>query len=291
MNQAQPRKVATSLPLRFSFLQFSFLLALGLIIGAWVFVLSRDSVQQHSFFSGETVRRGGNFIKDLFGIGSPLTPAFQKGTEWERTGRLAYQTLITSILAAAIAGAIALATFMFAASNVMIGELAPRAPLLWRALFFITRAFFILTRGIPELVWAMVVIFLLNPGILPAAVALGIHNAGILGKLAAEIVEGMDTRPLRNLQSSGAGKFQALLYGVLPEALPQFLTLLAYRWEVIIRTTIIVGFVAAGGLGTEFRLAMAQAKYTTVALLVMWNLILVVNVDIAAAGLRRLAKQ
>ena len=77
---------------------------------------------------------------------------------------------------------------------------------------------------------------------------------------------------------------------MLPEALPKFVTILCYRWEVIIRTTIVVGFVAAGGLGSDFRLAMSLFKFTEVALILFWYLLLVLFVDLAAARLRRLAQ-
>ena len=81
-----------------------------------------------------------------------------------------------------------------------------------------------------------------------------------------------------------------MVYGVLPQAMPRFVTYLFYRWEVIIRTAIVVGFVSAGGLGTEFRLSMSYFHFTNVSLLLAWYLILVLSVDIAAAFLRRLAR-
>jgi len=83
---------------------------------------------------------------------------------------------------------------------------------------------------------------------------------------------------------------QLLLYGVLPQALPHFMTYLLYRWEVVIRTTVVVGFVAAGGMGMEFRLSMSSFHYTTVALLLAVYLILVLSVDFASSQLRRLAR-
>ena len=90
--------------------------------------------------------------------------------------------------------------------------------------------------------------------------------------------------------SNSASNFQVVLYGVLPQALPQLLTYLLYRWEVIIRTTVVVGFVAAGGLGREFRLQMSYLHYDDVALLLICYLILVIGVDLVSAGLRRLAR-
>ena len=189
-----------------------------------------------------------------------------------------------------MAGGLALVTFMFGARNLMLGELAPYGSWLWRGLFLLVRGFFVGSRAIPELVFAMLIVFVFLPGIVPAALALGLHNAGILGKLASEVVEGLDPRPIRALRSAGASRLQIMLYGVLPQALPRFITYLFYRWEVIIRTTIVVGFVAAGGLGLEFRLSMSHFHYTTITLLLVWYLLLVVGVDLAATALRRLAR-
>ena len=181
-------------------------------------------------------------------------------------------------------------TFLPAARNVAFGELSGTPSLPGKALFFLLRGIFVFSRGVPELLWAMIIVFMLSPGILPGAIALAIHNYGIIGKLSAEVVENLDPRPARALRSAGAGKFQMLLYGILPQALPQFLTYLLYRWEVIIRTTIVVGFVAAGGLGHEFRLRMSWFQYDEITLLLIFYLLLVIFVDLSAAGLRRLAR-
>lgn len=287
--QPTPAPRTVSLP-RITFLRLSLLAAAVLVSLSWLYILGVDSSQSHSFFSAETWRRGVSFLKDLAGVGSPATPAFAQAQAWRDTGRLAYQTLAMAVLGIGIAGLVALATFMFGARTLMTGDLAPYGSSAWRVVHITTRAFFTLTRSVPELVWAMIAVFIFSPGILPGAIALGIHNAGILGKLSAEVVEGLDSRPIRALRSSGAGRFQVLLYGVLPQALPRFTTYLLYRWEVIIRTTIVVGFVAAGGLGQEFRLSMSHFHYTTVSLILIWYLILVLAVDTAAVLLRRLAR-
>ena len=81
-----------------------------------------------------------------------------------------------------------------------------------------------------------------------------------------------------------------LAYGIIPQAMPQFLTYLLYRWEVVIRTTVVVGFVSAGGLGREFRLSLSFFQYTDVALIILWYLILVVAVDLLSAFLRWLVR-
>ena len=102
--------------------------------------------------------------------------AFLQLGAWGRTGKLAYETLAMSVLAIGFAGVGALLTFLPAARNVAMGELAPthgRLPT-WKVLYFVLRVIFIFTRGIPELIWAMIIIFVLSPGILPGALALGI---------------------------------------------------------------------------------------------------------------------
>jgi phosphonate transport system permease protein len=274
---------------RLSVIRVSMVLALALIVASWVYVLGVDRIQTHSFISAETLGRFTGFMRDLLGLNSTRTPAFAQWDQWVRVGGLAYQTLIMSVLGIGFAGLVALATFMFGASNVMMGDLAPYGSWLWRGIFLVVRATFVFLRAIPELVWALLIVFIFSPGILPGALALGLHNAGILGKLASEIVEGLDPRPMQALRASGANRLQVLAYGVLPQALPRFTTYLFYRWEVIIRTTIVVGFVAAGGLGLEFRLAMSHFHYTTVTLLLMWYLLLVIGVDLLSAWLRKLS--
>ena len=249
MNQRRDFARTLSAPLargHTSFLTLSFVVGVALVIASWTYILQSDRLQSQGFFSLETIHRGWVFVRDLLGIGSSSSPAFARWSEWRQALRLAYDTLAMSVLGAGIAAIFALSTLIFGARNVMVGELAPYRSWLWRGIFFLVRGLFIFTRGIPELVWAMLIVFVLAPGILPGALALGIHNAGIIGKLASEVVEGLDARPIRALRSSGAGRIQVMLYGVLPEALPKFMTYLFYRWEVIIRTTIVVGFVAAG---------------------------------------------
>ena len=275
---------------RINFIRFSLGAILLLNVFSWVFVLTADGAQSHPFLSDETFNRFRSFVSELLGIGSSSTPAFLQWSEWRSTGHLAYDTLAMSVMAIGFAALFALVFFIFGARNMMVGEMAPYGSWVWHGVFFLVRGIFLLTRAIPELIWAMLIIFILSPGLLPGAVALGLHNMGVLGKLSSEIVESLDQRPIQALRSTGASRFQIMVYGVLPQAMPRFVTYLFYRWEVIIRTAIVVGFVSAGGLGTEFRLSMSYFHFTNVSLLLAWYLILVLSVDITTACLRRLAR-
>ena len=263
---------------------------LALATVSWWYILTNGDSGFADLFSLETWKGAASFIGDLTGRGAEGSPAFLQAGRWTETGRLAYQTLAMSVLAIGIAGTGVLLTFLPAARNVATGELAAYRWPVGKGLYFVVRGIFIISRGIPELIMAMIIIFFFSPGILPGAIALGLHNYGILGKLSAEVVENLDPRPARALRASGAGTFQILAYAILPQALPQFLTYLLYRWEVVIRTTIVVGFVSAGGLGREFRLSMSFFQYTDVALLLIWYVILVVFVDLVSMYLRRLGR-
>ena len=115
------------------------------------------------------------------------------------TGKLAYKTLVMSVLAMGMAGIAVLATFLRGARNVGNGDLGGASSPGWRLLYHLLRALFAVTRAAPELVWALLLVFFLSPGILPGAVALAIHNYGVLGKLSSEVVEVLDPAPARAL--------------------------------------------------------------------------------------------
>lgn len=273
-----------SLVRRRPFFVVSTLLLLALIAASWGRVLTEDG-SGPGLLSAEAWRRAWDFVGDLAGVGKPGRPAFAEWESWRGALRLAGDTLVMSVLAAGLAAAGALVTIPFAASN-----LAGRTSIAGRAVVAVTRGVYILTRAVPELVWALIIVFVFSPGILAGAVALAIHNFGVLGRLGAEIVEDIDPAPVESLRTSGAGRVQLLAYGVLPQVIPQFVTFLLYRWEVIIRTSVVVGLVAAAGLGYQFRLDLSFFRYTDVALLLMVYVLLVWAVDLASIGLRRLSR-
>jgi len=257
---------------------------------SWASILLDGDSGFSDLFDSGTWSNVWDFIGQLFGRGLDRTPAFLDLSSWREALRLSLDTLAMSVVAIGFAAIAVLLTFLPAARNVAFGELSGNRSLVGAAAFHVMRGVFVFTRGVPELLWAMLIVFVLSPGILPGALALGLHNYGLLGKLSAEVVEDIDPRPARALRAAGASNLQMLLYGVLPQVLPQFLTYMLYRWEVIIRTTIVVGFVAAGGLGREFRLSMSWFQYDKVMLLLMCYLLLVLGVDLIAAWLRRLAR-
>ncbi|HEX7063992.1 MAG TPA: ABC transporter permease subunit [Bacillales bacterium] len=274
-------------PIRqFGFVKFSFFLSLGLILFSWVFVIKVDGADLFALFSEKNLHSAIGFLKNMFGVGVE-NPAFTDAESWQNALYLTFKTLEMSIMAIGFAAIGMLFTVVPAARNAADGSLTLSRNWYGRLVFLIVRGIYVFTRAIPELIWAMMIIFIFQPGILPGAIALALHNFGILGKLCAEVIEDLDTRPIRGLASSGASKAQMLIYGVIPTVLPRFITYILYRWEVIIRTTIVVGFVGAGGLGRQFKLSMSFFHYTEITLFLICYIGLVVVADLVSAGLRK----
>jgi ABC-type phosphate/phosphonate transport system permease subunit len=260
-----------------------------LVVSSWTYLLVSEGVNPLAFLSANNLRLTMDFLGDLLGHGT-TDPAFGNPDFLYRAFELTVKTLKMSLMAIGLAGLGMLLTVLLGARTTADGSLTLSNSIPGKIAFYLIRWSYVLARGIPELFWAMFLLFLFTPGILPGALALAIHNYGILGKLCSEIIEDLDPRPIRSLRSSGAGLGQILIYGVLPVVTPQFLTYGLYRWEEIIRTTIVVGFVSAGGLGRQFNLSMGWFHYTEVTVYLVCYFVLVVTVDLISGGLRALAK-
>jgi phosphonate transport system permease protein len=150
-----------------------------------------------------------------------------------------------------------------------------------------TRAVLIVLRALPPPVWALLFLFVMAPGLLPGAMALGVYTLGILGRLMAESVENLERRPQQALQAAGASGAAVSVYAVVPAVAPRFVAFGLYRWEVTIRETVVVGVVGAGGLGLLLNDQLTSFDYaaslTTLAVVV----VLTALVDATSAGVRR----
>jgi phosphonate transport system permease protein len=108
-------------------------------------------------------------------------------------------------------------------------------------------------RAFPELILALFLIYVLGSSPVPAMIAVALHTAGALGKLFAEAAENIDVKPLEGLAASGASWGQRVRYGALPQVAPDWLSYFLLRLEINVRASAILGFVGAGGIGSELR--------------------------------------
>jgi phosphonate transport system permease protein len=149
-----------------------------------------------------------------------------------------------------------------------------------------SKALLAVLRTVPEIVWALIFVFVVGLGPFPGVLALGFHTGGVLGKLFGEVLEDVDPRPLEALQSTGASRLTIVLYGILPQALPQFVSYALYRWEVNIRAAAVMGFVGAGGLGQRIYVAISLFHEHQLLTLILTIYVMVTLVDALSAWLR-----
>ncbi|MEM9726142.1 MAG: phosphonate ABC transporter, permease protein PhnE [Pseudomonadota bacterium] len=108
-------------------------------------------------------------------------------------------------------------------------------------------------RGFPELIIALLLVFIFGGNALPAIIAIALHSAGALGKLFSEVLDNVDSRPVEGLEAVGAGWAQRIRYGALPQIAPNLLSYALLRLEINVRASAILGYVGAGGVGIELR--------------------------------------
>ncbi|WP_439529867.1 phosphonate ABC transporter, permease protein PhnE [Pannonibacter sp.] len=123
----------------------------------------------------------------------------------------------------------------------------------WPPLIPVTRRVMDVMRAFPELVIALFLIFLLGSSPIPAMIAVAFHTAGALGKLFSEVNENIDRKPIEGLKAVGGSWIQRIRFAVLPQVAPNYLSYFLLRLEINVRASAILGFVGAGGIGSELR--------------------------------------
>jgi len=204
------------------------------------------------------------------------------------------ETFAISFMGTLMAVVIALAIVFFASRNLiysgLLYELEPKQG--WKRAarmvpYLTAKSLLNVLRTIPEMVWALIFVFLVGLGPFPGVLALGAHTGGVLGKLFAEVLEDVDAQPIESLQATGANRLQILFYGIVPQVLPQFISYTLYRWEVNIRVAAVLGLVGAGGLGQRIHIAISLFLENQLLTLIIAIYILVTIVDYLSAYLRR----
>ncbi|MFP3383517.1 phosphonate ABC transporter, permease protein PhnE [Tritonibacter sp. SIMBA_163] len=184
-----------------------------------------------------------------------------------------------------IAGA---ATLLGAIFGILLSLLSTRGMAPWPALIPLFRRIMDICRAIPEIVIALVLIFLLGGGPVPAMIAIAVHTAGALGKLFSEVNENASLKPVEGLSSTGASWAQRMWLGVIPQVGPNYVSYALLRFEINIRASAILGFVGAGGIGYELKNSMSwgQGKYDEAAAIFVLLFATIVVVDQISGSVR-----
>jgi len=175
----------------------------------------------------------------------------------------------------------AVSTLVGALVAAFLAVLSTRGLARWPRLIGVFRRMMDMMRAVPEIVIALILIYILGNGPVPAMIAIAIHTAGALGKLFSEAAENADLKPVEGLASVGASWGQKIWLGVMPQVAPNWSSYALLRFEVNVRASAILGFVGSGGIGYDLKIAMqwGQGKYDQVIAIFLLLFLTIVVID------------
>jgi len=189
---------------------------------------------------------------------------------------LLLQTSQMAALATLLGAALALLLCFPASAN-----LAPN-----HATYFVFRRVLELFRSVPDLVYALILVWAFGVGPLAGILAIALHTVGALGKLFAEVVENADMGPWDGVRAAGGTWAQAVRYAILPQVAPNFLSYLLLRFEINVRGATVIGFVGAGGIGQELYTVISFNYYQEISAIVVLIILTVSLIDLLSERLR-----
>lgn len=178
-------------------------------------------------------------------------------------------------------------TFIAAIICIPFAFLGARNLIKVRPVTGVTKFILSVIRVFPEIVMALIFIKAVGPGSFSGVLALGIHSVGMLGKLFVEDIERLDFTSVEALKASGANKTKTLIFAVIPQILPSFLSLVLYRFELNLRSASILGLIGAGGIGTPLIFALQTRSWDRVGIILIGLVIMVAIVDLISGAIRK----
>lgn len=239
------------------------LVAAALFVQAWIVVQARP----------QDLVTGAHGMADI--VSRAMPPAFD---QFAPNLLPVLETIDLAIFGTVFGVLLAFPLAILAAANVTPG----------RPFYYGARAVIGITRAVPDLVWALLFVTAVGLGPFPGALALAVHSVGMLGRLFAEVIEDMDMGPVEALTLTGAGRLQVFTHAVVPGVLPSLLGISLFRFDENLRSSLVLGFVGAGGIGFQLLTAMNLFQYQTVAFLLIVTFVLVACAERISAFLRSL---
>lgn len=201
--------------------------------------------------------------------------------------RETWRTVAIATAGLALALVVALPLTLLSVRVLSVSGLAGRMAPLPAAFRFTLRGVLVVLRSVPELIWALVFVRVVGLGPTAGVLAIALTYAGMLGKVYGEILESGDAHPSASLLRNGAGRTQAFFYALLPQNAGELTSYTVYRWECAIRSSAVLGFVGAGGLGQQMDASMKMFNGGEVSTMLVVFVLLVAGTDRLSAWLRR----
>ena len=232
-----------------------------------------------TLFSPEALKSTGRFVADFF-------PPKIEAEFLLLVARESWRTIAIATAGMALALVLAIPLTLLSTSALSVSALPGRMHPLPFALRQAVRGLLILLRSIPELVWALVFVRVVGLGPTAGVLAIALTYGGMLGKVYGEILESDERQATQALLRNGAGRLQAFFYGLLPQSASELTSYSVYRWECAIRSSAVLGFVGAGGLGQQIDASMKMFNGAEVSTMLLVFVLLVLLTDRLSAWLR-----
>lgn len=142
------------------------------------------------------------------------------------------------------------------------------------------------SRSINSLIWALLLVAIIGPGLLAGIVAIALRSVGFVGKLLYEAIEETDASQIEAIEATGASRAQILNYGIVPQIMPAFWGITVFRWDKNIRESTILGLVGAGGIGLKLQASLNTLAWSQVSVILLLILATVVLSELISARMR-----
>ncbi|WP_067844339.1 phosphonate ABC transporter, permease protein PhnE [Amphibacillus sediminis] len=198
---------------------------------------------------------------------------------WGYLNRVATSLLETwnmALISTTFSAILALPLSMVAASNINRNRL----------FYQIVRNFLNILRTVPEIILAVLFVALVGIGSVSGILALTVFSLGILAKLVSETIEAVDPGPIDAIRASGGNTLQVIVYGVMPQILPQYASYTLYVLEINVKASVVLGFVGAGGIGIILQQQLKMFNYANVATIVFMTFLTITAIDLVSNRLR-----
>ena len=142
------------------------------------------------------------------------------------------------------------------------------------------------TRSINSLIWALLLIAIIGPGVFAGVIAIAIRSIGFCAKLLYEAIEEIDHTQVEAITATGASRWQVMAYGIVPQILPAFAGIAVFRWDINIRESTVLGLVGAGGIGLQLSASLNVLAWPQVSLILLVILVAVMISEWVSAKVR-----
>lgn len=200
---------------------------------------------------------------------------------WSLVIRNLLVTIFQALLATTVGALIALPVSFLAAKNIT-GRNPSTA---W--LYYVTRFILSFLRSIEALLYASIFVFWVGAGSFAGMLGLTIATFALVGKLFSEAIENIDEGTVEAMTATGANRLQSIMFAVVPQVVPPFISYAIYQWDINIRLATLVGLVGGGGIGQLFLNYVGQLQYHKAGVVVLFIVVVVTLMDFASAKIRQ----